>query len=318
MSVSATGYLHPWYAQTLSAIGRSRALDASGSWFLERAIPGEELRDGVGCYPLFCCRNWSALADDISGLAGELVSFTIVTDPFGDFTRDDLGRAFDVIRPYKRHYVTNLGAASDIPRTRRHRRNTTAARRSIAVHRVADPEALGAEWVQLYASLVTRHRLRGLHAFSPACLVGQLRVPGLRMFAATAGAELVGLHLWYVQGGVAYAHLGATSARGYALRASYALYAFALQELRCEVRWLALGASAGVHPSTAGDGLTRFKVGWATGTRQSYLCGRVLQRDAYDRLARVGGGADSGYFPCYRHADAVANGTASAPGTLEG
>ena len=56
---------------------------------------------------------------------------------------------------------------------------------------------------------------------------------------------MVGLHLWYVQGDVAYGHLGATSQLGYELMASYALYAFAIEQLRAEVRWLALGGAAG-------------------------------------------------------------------------
>jgi hypothetical protein len=316
VSVRGTGYLHPEYARTLSAIGRPRPLPSSGGWFLEREIPGETLVDGAGCYPLFCCQNWSALARDISDLGDELVSFTVVTDPFGAFTSDDLGRAFDLIRPYKPHYVTDLGAARDVPRTRRHRRNTAAAQRAVAVRRVTDPEALGSEWVRLYASLMTHRRLTGLHAFPPECLVAQLRVPGIRMFAATAGAEIVGLHLWYVQDDVAYGHLGATSPRGYALMAAYALYAHALEELKSEVRWLGLGGTAGVDPPNSADGLARFKAGWATETRQTYLCGRVLQPDAYDRLAHVRGGADSGYFPRYRHPDA-SNGTASRPGALE-
>ena len=317
LSASPSGYLHAAYAETLSALGRPRALVEAAGWFLERAIPGEELLDGVGCYPLFCCQNWNALAGDISGLAGELVSFTIVTDPFGDFTTDDLNRAFDVIRPYKRHHVTDLSAAGRIPCTRRHQRNTAIAQRSVAVHRVVDPEALGDDWVQLYASLVKRHGLQGLHAFPPACLVGQLRVPGIRMFAATAGAELVGLHLWYVQGAVAYGHLGATSPRGYALMAAYALYAYAVENLRSEVRWLALGAAAGPHPSSSADGLERFKAGWATETRQTYLCGRVLQPPVYDRLALACGCVGADYFPSYRHRHAATPG-AMQPGRVEG
>ncbi len=302
-----TGYLHPAYAHTFAAIGRPRALEASGGWYLERAIPQEDLVDGVQCYPLFCCVDWSRLAIDLAGLAERLVSFTIVTDPFGTFTEDDLRRAFHVVRPYKLHYVTDLGAAAGVPRPRRHRRNTASARRTVTVHRVAEPAALGEEWVKLYAGLVERRRLDGRQAFSRECLVGQLAVPGLRMFAATAAGEVVGIHLWFVQGTVAYGHLGATSPRGHALMAAYALYAHAAEELRAEVRWLALGSTAGVHPSSSADGLARFKVGWATGTRQTYLCGRVLRQDAYDRLLRASGGANREYFPAYRYREAAEN-----------
>ena len=74
-------------------------------------------------------------------------------------------------------------------------------------------------------------------------------------------------------------------ARGHELMASYALYARAFEELRLEVRWLALGGSAGPIEGDATDGLSRFKAGWATGTRQTYLCGRVLQPDTYRALS---------------------------------
>ena len=43
------------------------------------------------------------------------------------------------------------------------------------------------------------------------------------------------------------------------------------------------------------DGLTRFKRGWATGERIAHLCGRVLDRAAYSRLA-----GPSDWFPAYR------------------
>ena len=88
------------------------------------SIAGSDLRDGMGCYPLFCCRDWTRLSHDVSVLAGQLVSFTLVTDPFGEFSLDDLRRVFDVVRPYKRHYVRDLVNDTSVPVTRRHKRNT--------------------------------------------------------------------------------------------------------------------------------------------------------------------------------------------------
>jgi len=70
-------------------------------------------------------------------------------------------------------------------------------------------------------------------------------------------------------------------------------------QLRVEVRWLALGGAAGDADDDEADGLSRFKRGWATGTRQVYLCGKVLQPDAYRRLAGDAP-ADMEYFPAYR------------------
>jgi hypothetical protein len=306
----SSGYLHQAYAASFADIATPRELPACGAWILERHIAGSDLRDGMGCYPLFCCRDWTRLSHDVSALAGQLVSFTLVTDPFGEFRLDDLQRVFDVVRPYKRHYVTDLVNETSVPVTRRHKRNTASAVRAVTLARVDEPTSLIDRWVELYGQLVERHRLTGLHAFSRQCLERQLSVPGLRMFSATVEGCVVGLHLWYVNGDVAYGHLGATSRLGYDLMASYALYAFAVEQLRPEVRWLALGSSPGDSDDNA-SGLGRFKQGWATETRQAYLCGKVLQPDAYSRLASDAQ-AETSYFPAYRCGELAAR-PVSAP-----
>jgi hypothetical protein len=295
-----SGYLHRSYAESFNEVAAVRELPRCGGWVLERAIPESDRLDAMGCYPLFACRNWSMLPEDLSELAGRLVSVTFVTDPFGEFKADDLRRFFDVVVPYKQHYIADLRCSADLPTTRSHRRNASRALRAVQVHRVGEPSSLGETWCELYEYLVATHRISGLRAFSSRCLHRQLTVPGLRMFSATAGGDIVGLHLWYVQGDVAYGHLGATSAKGYELMASYALYAFAFEQLRAEVRWLALGSSAGAPGAEAGSGLRQFKAGWATGTRETYLCGRILQPDAYCRLADDRQALTSGYFPAYR------------------
>jgi hypothetical protein len=300
VSEGASGYLHRAYAASFDGTATPRELPAAGAFCLERRIPGSDLHDGMGCYPLLCCRRWARLPDDLQALADRLVSFTAVTDPFGEFDAGDLRRAFDVVRPYKEHHVTDLAAGARVPCSRSHRRNVAAATRSVAVDLVQDSAALGDDWVALYGQLVERHGLTGIQAFSSRALRLQLEVPGSRVFRATAGGAVVGVHVWYVQGDVAYAHLGATSRRGYELMASYALYACAIERLRGEVRWLALGSNAGAPDDPRAEGLRRFKAGWATATRPVYLCGKVLQPEAYRRLAGPGHRADADHFPWYR------------------
>lgn len=292
------GYLHPAYAASFEEVACPLAMPASGGWALSRAITGTALRDGTGCYPVFCCSDWRGLGSDLEALAASHVSFTLVSDPFGLFEPEDLRRAFDLVRPYKRHYVTDMSAPPREP-PRRLRRNLAVAEREVTISQVADPGSMSARWTELYRALSHRHRLTGLHAFSSHALRKQLDVPGLRMFAATARGSVVGLHLWFVQGEVAYAHLGAIDALGHELSAGFALYSHALDALRSEARWAALGGAPGEEESETTDGLSSFKRLWATSTRQTYLCGRVLQPDAYETLAR-GFAARSNYFPSYR------------------
>jgi hypothetical protein len=166
-----------------------------------------------------------------------------------------------------------------------------------------EPLELLEEWCGLYNQLIEHHGISGLAAFSQAGFKKQLSVPGLMMFKASENGRVVGLHLWYVQGDVAYGHLGATSARGYELMAAYALYWYALEQLRAHVRWLDLGAAAGAVEDVSRDGLRQFKAGWSTGVRQAYLCGRIFQPDAYARLVSRSGVSSTLYFPAYRQGE---------------
>ena len=55
---AATGYLHRLYAESLAEFGEARELAAAGGWILQRPTPVLNLKDAMGCYPLFCCRDW--------------------------------------------------------------------------------------------------------------------------------------------------------------------------------------------------------------------------------------------------------------------
>ena len=79
--------------------------------------------------------------------------------------------------------------------------------------------------------------------------------------------------------------------------------------------WLDLGGGAGTSEGGSLDGLRRFKAGWATGTRQTFLCGRVLQQDAYDSLSAERTAGKTTYFPAYREGELAST---SADGTSSG
>jgi len=264
-----------------------------------REIPGGELRDGMGPYPIFACDDWAALATDIEELRDELVAVSLVADPFGA-TADDLARAFgDVVTPFKEHFVVDLRGEWRERMHPHHRRNVRRALARLEVEPVDDPSALLDDWVTLYGELIDRHRITGPAAFSRDSFAAQLRVPGITALRALEDGVTVGATLWYVAADVAYYHLGAYNARGYELGASFALFDRALERFAAEgVAWASLGAGAGLD-GTLEDGLTRFKRGWATATRTAYLCGRILQRDAYDELSAAHP-PRAPYFPAYR------------------
>lgn len=299
------GYLSPEYAHSLSEFGTPRQLPRSGGWLLERSISDSPLRDALGCYPLFTCSDWPALQEDLVALDTDLVSVGLVTDPFGNYSEEQLRENFDRVLRFKEHFLVDLTRDPEEYVSRHHRYYARKSLRAARVECSLNPLAHLDEWVALYQVLVERHHLRGLKAFSRESFVRQLQVPGLVMLRITGGdgSELLGAHLWYVQGEVAYSHLAACSDAGYQQSCSYGLYWSAIEFWRREyagrVRWLNLGAGAGTT-SNATDGLTEFKRGWSTETRPAYFCGRILNATRYDELSRTRGPVGTSYFPAYR------------------
>jgi hypothetical protein len=296
-----TGYAHPDYGRSLEEFGEPRWLPQSGATILCRQVPGATDRDAMGCYPLLVCADWAMLKTDLDALSDELLCVSAVTDPFGDYDLEMLQQAFKtIVRPFKPHYVIDLGCCPETYISRHHRRNVQKASRLLTVERCENVDRFLPDWLGLYANLVARHGIRGIAAFSARSFIRQTKVPGLVLFRAVHGSTTIGMLLWYVRDAVGYYHLGAFSEEGYALGASFALFRHAIEVFRAEgLKWLTLGGAAGVVPR-ADDGVSRFKEGWSTGTRMAYFCGRIFDRERYDRIVRAAAGVETGFFPAYR------------------
>lgn len=298
-----TGYLHPSYSQSLAEFGTPRELTCSGGWILERQIPGLPYRDAMGCYPLFACPNWSQLEADLENIGNGLVTLSVVTDPFGEYDVGYLRRCFkDVVIPFKDHFITDLSCSPNSFISKHHRYYSRKALVNVSVEKSDDPMQFVNEWVTLYETLIKRHNLKGVKAFSTTAFVKQLRIPGIVMFRGISQGTTIGAHLWYVQGEIAYSHLAAFSPLGYELMASYAIYWSAIKYFSDKVRWLNLGAGAGV--ATKGtDGLSQFKRGWSTGIRTAYFCGRIFDYAKYSEIVIANCVSATDYFPAYREGE---------------
>jgi hypothetical protein len=296
------GYSHPYYAASLAEFGHPRALPRSGGWLLERSITDTPYHDAMGCYPLFACRDWSKLNLDFEELTNELVSVSLVADPFGDHGSALLRKCFPtLVTPFKEHLVTDLSRSPESFVAPPHRRKARKALERIDVQHCEDATLLLNDWIELYANLIKRHGIRGLTAFSADSFKSQLSVPGISVFRAIGDNETVGMTLWYIDGEVAYYHLGAYSELGYKSDASFALFWRALEWFSSQrLKWLDLGAGAGLSGANRSDGLSRFKRGWATGTRTAYFCGRIFDQSKYDEVMRARNITATDYFPAYR------------------
>lgn len=299
--MSKTGYLHPAYARALSEFGEPVELPSSRGWILKRPIPGTPYFDGMGCYPIFTCEDWSRLEEDLNRLANQLVSLSLVTDPLGRYTRQELLRSFqDLVKPYKEHFVVDLRQPPAAFVASHHQRNARKALQGIRVEVFKNPTQFLDEWCSLYGNLIERHDIKGIAKFSRTSFVGQLSTPGMIAFRATSGKKTVGMVLWVVQNNIGYYHLGAYSPEGYEQNASFALFWTLLEYFQAAgLDWLNLGAGAGVQ-GNENDGLTRFKRGWATGTRTNFFCGRIFDAGRYQESILTHKIGDTDYFPAYR------------------
>jgi hypothetical protein len=295
-----TGYQHPAYAHSLSEFGTPHRLPASEGWILERGIPGSTDRDGMGCYPLFTCRDWRKLHIDMTGLAKDLLTLVLVTDPFADVDRAYLEGCFDLVKPFKCHSIVDLSQPLEKSVNKHHRYYTRKSLREIEVEVCHEPSRYAGEWIRLYAHLVQKHGISGIRAFSPECFHKQLNTPGMVLFVGTRRGEVVGAHWIAIQGDVAYSHLAAFSTVGYQTHAAYGIYWMTLEYLAShKVRYCDLGAAAGLGEKSTG-GLGRFKQGWSEVTRMAYLCGRIFDFPKYTETCRRNRIGSTDYFPAYR------------------
>ena len=298
--MTAAGYAHPDYARSLAEYGTPTALPRCGGWILERPVPGFAATDAMGCYPLFVCRDWSQLRVDIEGLGSRLVSLALVTDPFGNYTPEELHASFDIVRPFKHHYITDLRLPLSESVSKHHRYYARKSLRQITVDICHEPSRHLREWSSLYDNLVRRHNITGIRAFSPESFLRQLSVRGMVLFLARLDGEVVGAYVVATCDDVAYSHLSAFSDVGYRIRAAYALRWTALEYLSGrKVRYVDMGGTAGLDDERT-SGLAKFKSGWSSETRPVYFCGRILDPETYGTIVRAKASREDGYFPAYR------------------
>ncbi len=294
------GYSHPKYALSLKEFGEPRELPQSEGWILERPIPHTSYKDAMGCYPLFTCRDWRKLGEDLERVGDGLVSLSLVADPFFDSQIDNLVRCFDLVRPFKNHYVAELVCPLENFVRKEHLRKALKSLKAMQVEICRQPLPYLDDWVGLYDHLIGRHHIQGISAFSPKCFRTQLEIPGMIMLLARHHEDIIGALLVLIQGNTAYSHLLAFTPEGYRLRASYGLTWMALDYcIKLGLRYFDLGGSAGIKEDPE-DGLAYFKKGWSNDRRPVYFCGRVFDQQKYESVCRQFNLDRTDYFPAYR------------------
>ncbi len=297
------GYRGAEYAAACDHIGEALPLARAGGWLIKRPLAGTPYFDLAAPYPLFDVRDWSLLENDFSGLDKEkFVTVTVVADPLADVSYHDLFTLFPERHvKLKSHFIADLSRNIEDFVSPGHRYKARRALKKATVDHVTDKEACLSQWINLYAQLIERHHIGGAALFSPSSFARQFAMEEMHLFAAREGEETVAMHLWLEQGNRVYYHLGASSQRGYELRATYAIMWDALHFFKRKgIAVAGLGGVAG-NSDDPGNGLAQFKRGFSTGNLPSMLCGKVMNPGVYDRLSKERGKEDSPFFPKYRH-----------------
>ena len=295
-----TGYLSPAYAQSFAEFGEIVVLPESGIPLLKRPI-ADDLFDLVGLYPYTMCADWTKLRLDRPFLEKSgAVSVVFVVDPFAAPGCLQALEGFSVLRPMKTHLVVDVGSDWRSRTSATARRYVRKARELQTFARVpADSHHADALWA-MYQTTIRRHAVTGLARLSRDAIARQLDVEGAVLVLATQGPRMLGAILGYRHGETANAHLFFLSQGARAAHSSYGLIdatLAAFEDIGC--RQVNLGGVAGARDDPSG-GLYRFKQNWAGETRTAFLCGEVLQPQAYATLAQRSGNPQEAYFPRYR------------------
>lgn len=295
---NSKGYLSETYAESLSDFGIPRKLNKCKGWILKRVIKGFPYHDAMGCYPVFLCGDWNSLPDDLKLLEDDLVSLTLITDPFHKIEKYELSDVFDTAYHYKDHLVADLSQPLNQFIQKRASRYSRQALKCMTVEICDQPERYSEEWFQFYSFLVDKHNISDMRKFSKKSFHQLLKTPGITAFIARENQEILGMEIWLETGTVGYDHLLAMSPRGYEMRAGYALKWTAFRHFSEYLEWLDLGSAPGLDQME--NGILFFKKHWSTGTLPVYLCGKIFDKNKYNEICVKRGVRETKYFPAYR------------------
>ena len=290
---------HPYadsrYASAFMPAYEPLLMPSVGLHVLKRPIPGSDLYDAMGPYPLSPLRADADLEADFDHLRAQgIVSLVLVSDPFFHPSHESLAGAFDTAALFKEHYIYDF--AQPQPFSSHHRYEIRRAAPACDVRVIDLAEHMDA-WYALYAQLIEKHHITGIQAFTRSYFEQLCALDPIVVGAFSAG-KLVSAHIWLMHEGYVYSHLAASSDEGYKLRAAYVVYDYSITHFtQLGAHKLDFGAGAGVNETS--QGLTFLKKGFSTGRVPCYLCCKILDEVSYAALSR---GKASAFFPAYRGA----------------
>ena len=294
------GYSHEKYAKAMSEFGLPQKLPLSSGYIIERKIPGTQYKDAIGLYPVFSCHDWSMVPQDLQTFAERYITVSLVTDPFSAVSVEFLEQYFDIMRPFKTHYITHFNQPLQKIVRRSSRQDAYKALEMMDVEICHQPIKYLNEWVSLYENIIKKHNVDAINKFSVRSFKFQLEIPGMVMFLGRQGPEIVGAVLYLMHDSVCYGHLAAFTSAGYRIKAFNGILWRALEYMEKRgIQYLNHGGAAGTNEDP-NDGLAVFKKGWSNEVRQVYFCGKIYDIEKYQVLCAQRNVEQTDFFPAYR------------------
>jgi hypothetical protein len=265
---------------------------------LRRSIPGTGLFDAMGCYPICVFAPSDCLQADFDLLANRgIVSLVLVTDCLTQPDEPFLQRHFDLCRPYKTHYLFDA-TLPEVDFSKHHRAGVRRASRKCET-RVVNLGDYLSDWMTGHENLVRRKRIIGIQNFSRSYFERLAMFPQVTTIAAFANGVFVAGHICISDQERVYVHLAAATDLGRKLESAFVLCNHEITLFRAG-HVIDFGGGAGVQPGET-DGLIEFKKGFTNTEKRNFLCGKILDRDAYQTLSAARDPATN-FFPAYRTA----------------
>jgi len=217
------------------------------------------------------------------------------------------------VKPYKTHAIVDLQSYDSSKLPENHRRNIKKAstggyhhgdRDWLSVEVCTIPQHYSKLVMSLYSNLKDRHTISSdsWTNYSLEQIEILLIVPGAVLFKTVRhdgmfgqSVEIVNYSLFYIDGNNVYYHLSCQSDTGYKMNSNFLMMDTAIKFFKgLGLNKLELGGAA---DGTSGEGLWRFKKGFANETKQNHIIKVIYDKDHYNGMCE--GKEDNGRFPAY-------------------
>ncbi len=290
---------HPYstfeFANIYNHIGSPIEIPEWDTWSIQRIIPNNNGKDVMGCYPLILIQSEADLNGGLKRLRElGLISIVFVADAFTNPSLPQMTQIFNLIKPFKTHYLHNNNLPTQY--SKHHRYELKQSLKQVEVRIISLSDYLP-QWIDLYQNLITHHNISGIQAFPPNALYDMGKLDGFTTIAAFHNNTMVSCHIWACSDNQVHSYLAASNKEGYSFRAAYAIYDAAIQHFS-NVEIINFGGSAGLGDNPE-DGLAKFKSGFSNHREIAHIYGSILNHEKYELLTK-NLNPNIHYFPAYR------------------